>query len=846
MDASGSSDDATVDIFEKAISMPPDEQACYLDRVCEGRPEKRSEIEDMLRMDQSKRSVPFVRSSATPIGFLPSAHSPIELGQSVGQYIIGKKLGEGGMGIVYEARHKDLQKRAAIKILHRHLVTDPSHKQRFIDEAKAAAKIDHPGIVQVHHAGEHVNGDLYIVMEYLDGETLAKRLDRLKLPEQSACSIGREIALALSAAHKHNIVHCDLKPDNLMLVADNVMLSGERIKLLDFGIAKLLQEFDEECPTGSHVMGTPPYMAPEQWRGIKEVGPRSDLYALGVILFEMLCGRRPFVRESQSEYQRAHCEIPAPRVQSLRSNVAPELDELVAQLLAKEPEARPPSADALLTTFKRLASQRNPSPHIRPTHEKTQCGHSNEPLPTDKRRGTLQRIDVPNASAATVATQMLSTARSNPRRAAPRSTNVDRPSAAVSRSVMHRPVEDGCPTEESACSEHRQRLALSEPSSPATALRTGWLGLTRRAALATSSLFVVGALLMTAYPTIGRVLVNSIGNILFPGEPQPSPPPPPPPPPPDYPAIKRDCNEELNRVLDYPASKRVEPLLTAIVTVATPEAAPLLKRALDETSPELRRRAAHAYWQLGWPEAGEIIRSAMHKAGGRLRNDFATALLALGDRESFPAVLWSLNQSTDPRARLLAALAIAESGDQRERERVTHVLVRAYESNPAGSEMWATAARGRLALGDEQVRADLTRMLAGQSSAQALTAAALLAARQDEHAIEYLRRIVADPDARGRSHAALILAQRDDKAALKFVTDGLADTDPDIRRSAVMIIGQMAENGGTEHIRAIAALISDDPALDGARDTDPDVRNAACIATLALVAAHTNEVSSNE
>ncbi|GAB4569004.1 MAG: hypothetical protein Tsb0020_22970 [Haliangiales bacterium] len=830
MDASGSSDDATVDIFEKAIGMPPDERASYLDRVC--RPEKRSEIEDMLRADRLKRSVPFVRSSATPIGFLPSAHSPIEAGQSVDQYIIGKKLGEGGMGIVYEARHKTLHKRAAIKILHRDLVTEPGHKKRFIDEAKAAAKIEHPGIVQVHHAGEHINGDLYIVMEYLDGETLAKRLDRLTLPEQSACSIGREIALALSAAHQHNIVHCDLKPDNLMLVADNVMLSGERIKLLDFGIAKLLQEFDGECPTGSHVMGTPPYMAPEQWRGLKEVGPRSDLYALGIILFEMLCGRRPFVCESQSEYKRAHCEQPAPRVRSLRPNVAPELDELVAQLLAKAPSERPQSAKALLTTFKRLTLQRDPGPHSRPTHEKTRCGHANVPLPSERHRGTLPLINTPNASGATIETRVLITARSDPRRAVSRSTNVDRPSAAVPESVQYHPAEDSCPTEESACSEHRQLRALPEPEHPLTPLRTGWLGFTRRTALATSSLFVIGALLIVAYPEILPSLAGAIGGVV--------------PPPPDYEAIKRDCDEELRDVFDYRASERIEPLLTAIVTVATPEAAPLLQTALNDTAPELRRRAAHAYWQLAWPEAGEHIRSAMQEAGGRLRNDFATALLALGDRESFPAVLWSLNQSTDPRARLVAALAIAESGDARERERVTHVLARAYESNPAGSEMWATAARGQLALGDEEVRADLTRMLAGPDSAQAMTAAALLADQQDEQAIEYLRRIVADPDARGRSHAALILAQQDDEAALEFVPDGLIDTDPDMRRSAVMIAGRLADKGGAEHIRTIAALISDDPALDGARATDPDVGNAACVATLALIAAHTNEVSSDE
>ena len=237
------------------------------------------------------------------------------IGETFGNYRVTELIGEGGMGVVYLAEHPGIGRRAAIKILRPGLTDNAEMTKRFFNEARAANAIRHPGIVEVYDCGTLASGTSYIVMELLEGENLAARLRTIgRLPAPDARRIAAQTASALAAAHAAGIVHRDLKPDNLFLVPDERDAALEMVKVLDFGIAKLGQQASNTSSvrtrTGS-VMGTPAYMSPEQCRGTREIDHRTDIYALGVILFEMLCGRPPFVSEGFGEMVHLHISAAA-------------------------------------------------------------------------------------------------------------------------------------------------------------------------------------------------------------------------------------------------------------------------------------------------------------------------------------------------------------------------------------------------------------------------------------------------------------------------------------------------------------------------------------------------------
>jgi tRNA A-37 threonylcarbamoyl transferase component Bud32 len=274
------------------------------------------------------------------------AYTPPQMvGVSVGSYRILGPLGEGGMGVVYRAEHVLLGRPAAVKVLLPEHSRNQEIVNRFFNEARAATAIRHPSIVEIYDFGYHADGSAYIVMELLEGEGLSRRLareGRLELPR--AVAIARQISGALSAAHARRIVHRDLKPDNVFLVADPEVPGGERIKLLDFGIAKLSAESATgmRTRTGS-VMGTPTYMAPEQCRGVA-LDHRADLYALGCILFEMVLGTPPFRGEGSGDVLAAHIHLAPPLPRSIAAEVPVPLENLMLALLAKAPDKRPSSA----------------------------------------------------------------------------------------------------------------------------------------------------------------------------------------------------------------------------------------------------------------------------------------------------------------------------------------------------------------------------------------------------------------------------------------------------------------------------------------------------------------------
>jgi tetratricopeptide (TPR) repeat protein len=267
------------------------------------------------------------------------------IGQTISHYRILDQLGQGGMGIVYKAEDTRLDRTVALKFLPPSMSTDPEAKERFIREAKAASGLDHPNICSVYEIGETAVGEdeaaaaqLFIVMPFYDGQTLKYRLDEGPLSLEEVLSIGAQIAEGLERAHEAGIVHRDLKPDNIMIT------SRGRVKILDFGVAKLGAE-SELTKMGSTV-GTTSYMSPEQARGDK-VDVRTDLWSLGVVMYQMLTGKLPFEGDYEQAIVYGILNEDAEPVANLRPDAPDDLVELTSLLMRKEAAERPTSAAAV-------------------------------------------------------------------------------------------------------------------------------------------------------------------------------------------------------------------------------------------------------------------------------------------------------------------------------------------------------------------------------------------------------------------------------------------------------------------------------------------------------------------
>lgn len=253
-----------------------------------------------------------------------------------GRYEIEDVLGEGGMATVYASRHRLVDRPCAVKIMNASFARDERMRERFRREAKAAQKLAHPNIIEIFDQGETEDGSVFLVMELLQGETLADVLDRGRLPIQRAVPILIQIARALARAHDLQVIHRDLKPENIYLAQTD---DGEDVvKLLDFGIARSMQ--DARLTGAGEVFGTPQYMAPERITSI-DAGPAADLYALGVIMFEMLVGELPFQANEITLFFIKHLKEAPPSPRSKNPDLPESADRLILELLAKDPAERP-------------------------------------------------------------------------------------------------------------------------------------------------------------------------------------------------------------------------------------------------------------------------------------------------------------------------------------------------------------------------------------------------------------------------------------------------------------------------------------------------------------------------
>lgn len=260
-----------------------------------------------------------------------------------GRYRIDSLIGLGGMGSVYRATRVLIGDEVAIKILHTERVTDPQAAERFRREAQAAARLKHPNAVSIYDFGISSDGLQYLVMELVEGDSLRQLIKQHGVVEPAiAAEITAQTCAALDEAHRQQIVHRDVKPDNIIV---NPSPHGLRVKVLDFGIAKLRDDAASHLTQTGSVMGTPHYMSPEQCLG-EELDARADIYSMGIVLYEMLCGRVPFNSPVSTAVVVQHVNQPPPPLRSFNTGISPQLEATVFHALQKQREARPPSAGA--------------------------------------------------------------------------------------------------------------------------------------------------------------------------------------------------------------------------------------------------------------------------------------------------------------------------------------------------------------------------------------------------------------------------------------------------------------------------------------------------------------------
>jgi len=288
-----------------------------------------------------------------------------------GRYELQDVVGSGGMSSVYRARDTVLERTVAIKILHEHYSDDPEYVERFRREARALAQLNHPNIVTVIDRGEF-EGRQFIVFEHVEGENLKELVDREgQLPVDRALALVHQVARGLAFAHDHGVVHRDVKPHNVLIDEDGVA------KVTDFGIARSLEPADGLTETGT-LLGTSEYIAPEQASGAR-VDERSDQYSLAVVLYELLAGEPPYTGDNFMAVAMKHIQQPVPSVRDVRPDVAPRIDAIVSRGMAKRPDDRFPSTEAMMAAL-----------------EAAQAGRDSTPVPvTQADDGATESIPVP-------------------------------------------------------------------------------------------------------------------------------------------------------------------------------------------------------------------------------------------------------------------------------------------------------------------------------------------------------------------------------------------------------------------------------------------------------------------
>lgn len=348
--------------FHEALEKSPEERDAFLRVSCGEDEELRAEVEEMLRAHG--RANGFLEALPQLSESLLTLPARPLIGRKLGRYRVVAQLGKGGMGEVFLAEDLTLGRRVALKLIRTESARDRDRLQRFEKEAKAASALNHPNILTIHEIGQvdTEDGSLnFIASEYIEGETIRTRLSRGSLPIAEAIEAAIQIASALQTAHAAGIVHRDIKPENLMLRPDGI------VKVLDFGLVKLTEEISDTLSEGMKsilqnqtqpgmILGTTSYLSPEQARGV-EVDSRSDLWSLGVVVYEMIAGRRPFNGTTHTDIMLAIVDRSPTPIRELRPQVPAELERILEKSLQKKREERYQTAHDLIVDLKTLKNQ---------------------------------------------------------------------------------------------------------------------------------------------------------------------------------------------------------------------------------------------------------------------------------------------------------------------------------------------------------------------------------------------------------------------------------------------------------------------------------------------------------
>jgi HEAT repeat protein/tRNA A-37 threonylcarbamoyl transferase component Bud32 len=687
-------------------------------------------------------------AAAETVGTLPK-------GTLLGAYQIERELGEGGMGFVYEATHQVLNRRSAIKMLRPELASQANIVTRFLNEAKAVNLIDHQNIVNVYDYGDSQDGSVYFVMEFLEGETLDDLMHKRRpMPMPLLLHVFGQIAKALAAAHAKQIVHRDLKPANVYVISreDNPYF----IKLLDFGIAQLRGAGAVQGLTiAGSVMGTPQYMSPEQVSG-GIVDARSDVWAMGVMMYRAATGQAPFQGEEFAELaDKILHHVPRPAGE-LAELPAP-LSALIASCLERDAGRRCPSIAALIEGLARVTQACKLDDDAILAAVLADAGALGEGLPARGRNPTRDSLagSLPRYQGIGDRRAPGSIAGSPPRR---------------SRLALYLGVGAAIALLGGAAyalvSRDRTDIPRSDPR-PGPNPELPVDGGTGPDAGTTS--------VLDAFRTGGLVAARALAQ------------------------------QHLREAITTGSLQHKGYAIDALGMVRVKAGTPLLDIALRIDDPAVRIKAGQALCAIGLPDSAAKVRAAFDGSGEGPKMELAAALYCLGDKDARAILVRALES---PGQRLLAATTMADAGDDGGRA----VLADTLDTFPPEREQWQRAAGAMMKLGDESARKRLVDELSQSAPARAIGAAERLARVGDTAARDLLVRAVADKDHPRRGDAAVALARLGDKRALDWVADGFQSTDPGERTLALAVCGLLPA-GARPHLLAIATIATDDKDL---------------------------------
>jgi serine/threonine-protein kinase len=707
-----------------------------------------------------RRLLPADRARCQTDGAASELVESLPPGTLIAKYRIERMLGEGGMGFVYEATQVDLDRRTAIKMLRPELAKHEQVATRFLNEARAVNMIAHQNIINVYDYGDSLAGAAYFVMEYLDGETLDELMHRrLALPVPLLLHLCTQIAKALGAAHAKQIVHRDLKPANIYIISrdENPCF----IKLLDFGIAQLRGAGAVQglTLTGA-VLGTPQYMSPEQISG-GLVDARSDVWAMGVIMYRAATGQAAFKGEEFVELADKILHHPPPPAHQVAA-VPLELSRLIASCLERRAEDRCRSADELLAGLDRVKRE--------------------------------LRLDDDAILAQISADAQLG------KQIAP----------ILPRTPTHEAVAGSLP-EFHGADPH----ALQPSVERTRRSRLGWyIALGAVAGIAVAGYAVTHR---DAPPTPKATVHDGRASDSVDRPPVAPPPVDPPPASPRGPsfkalfasggaaAVRHQAELDLRETITSGRLQERGIAIDAIAASHSPAGAPLLYIALGGP-PEIAPKAARALGELALPDAAPELRTAYGKVDQLIRNDVAAVLFRLGDKDARAGLVSMLGQPGV--TRFTAATALAAGGDDAGRA----VLGDFIASRPQGSDQWRRAAIGLVELGDPHAHALLESELSQTDPVRAVGAATALARAGDTRAKDQLGRMVGDAKLARSGAAAVALAELGDPRAVEWIDRGLASADADDRVHALAVCGLTAA-AAASHAAAIAQIATDDQEL---------------------------------